>query len=125
MDISPIIPGDRNVIESYGPGRFLVSQQQYTSSLLVTPSWISLWNVQSYADITLESLFRVTETKGEIEVLLIGAGERMQPPSSKLHIALREAGISVDVMDTGAACRTYNLLMGDGRRVAAALVALP
>ncbi len=123
MDITPLIPGGRQVIDSYGPGRFQVSLQQYTSSILVTESWTRPWPVQGFGNITLESLAPVLAT--EAEVLLIGAGERMQllPPS--LRQTLREAGIAVDIMDTGAACRTYNLLLGDGRRVAGALLALP
>jgi uncharacterized protein len=125
MDITPVIPGDRNVIESYGPGRFLVSQLQYTSSLIVAPSWISPWEIETFDQITPESLSKIGEHEAEIEVLLIGVGERMQPPSSLVRAAMREIGVSVDTMDTGAACRTYNLLMGDGRRVAAALLALP
>ncbi|MFT6582051.1 MAG: Mth938-like domain-containing protein [Alphaproteobacteria bacterium] len=125
MDITPVIPGDRNVIESYGPGRFMVSQQQYTSSLIVAPSWISLWEIKTFDQITPESLSQIVERESEIEVLLIGVGERMQPPSPLIRNAMREIGVSVDTMDTGAACRTYNLLMGDGRRVAAALLALP
>jgi uncharacterized protein len=125
MDITPVIPGDRNVIQSYGPGRFQVSQQEYTSSLIVAPSWITVWEIETFDQISPESLSKIAEHEAEIEVLLIGVGERMQPPSGLVRNAMRKIGVSVDTMDTGAACRTYNLLMGDGRRVAAALLALP
>lgn len=123
MDITPLIPGGRQVIDSYGSGRFQVSQQEYTTSILVTESWTKPWVVQGFHEITLDSLAPVLTA--EVEVLLIGAGERMQLLPPTLRQNFRNAGIAVDIMDTGAACRTYNLLMGDGRRVAGALLALP
>ena len=123
MDITPLIPGGRQVIDSYGRGRFQVSQQEYTTSILVTESWTKPWVVNGFHEITLDSLAPVLTA--EVEVLLIGAGERMQLLPSPLRQSLRDAGIAVDIMETGAACRTYNLLMGDGRRVAGALLALP
>jgi uncharacterized protein len=123
MDITPLIPGGRQVIDSYGSGRFKVSQEPYTSSILVTPDWTKPWLVQSFDDISINSLAPILAE--EAEILIIGAGERMQLMASLLRQEFREAKIAVDIMDTGAACRTYNLLMGDGRRVAAALLALP
>ena len=57
-----------------------------------------------------------------IELLLLGCGRRMAPPPSGLRQALRQAGIVLEVMDTGAACRTYNVLLSEERRVAAALL---
>ena len=123
MDITPLIPGGRQVIDSYGSGRFQVSQEPYTSSILVTPDWTKPWLVQSFDDISINSLAPILAE--EAEILIIGAGERMQLMASLLRQEFREAKIAIDIMDTGAACRTYNLLMGDGRRVAAALLALP
>ena len=123
MDITPLIPGGRQVIDSYGSGRFQVSQEYYTSSILVTPDWTKPWSVQNFDDISINSLAPILAE--EAEILIIGAGERMQLMASLLRQEFREAKIAVDIMDTGAACRTYNLLMGDGRRVAAALLALP
>lgn len=123
MDITPLIPSGRQFIDSYGSRRFQVSQQEYPSSILVTEAWTKPWPVQGFNDITLESLAPVLIA--EVEVLLIGAGDRMQLLPSALRQRLRNARVAVDVMNTGAACRTYNLLMGDGRRVAGALLALP
>jgi uncharacterized protein len=123
MDITPLIPGGRQVIDSYGSGRFQVSQEYYTSSILVTPDWTKPWSVQNFDDISINSLAPILAE--EAEILIIGAGERMQLMALLLRQEFREAKIAVDIMDTGAACRTYNLLMGDGRRVAAALLALP
>jgi len=123
MDITPLIPGGRQVIDSYGSGRFQVSQKPYTSSILVTPAWTKPWLVQNFDDISINSLAPILVE--EAEILIIGAGERMQLMASQLRQEFREAKIAVDIMDTGAACRTYNLLMGDGRLVAAALLAMP
>jgi uncharacterized protein len=123
MDITPLIPGGRQVIDSYGPGRFQVSQVAYTSSILVTTAWTKPWLVEDFDAITFESLAPVLAE--DAEILIFGAGDRMQLMAPQLRQEFRAAKIAVDVMDTGAACRTYNLLMGDGRRVAAALLALP
>ena len=73
------------------------------------------------AAITRESLAPVV-TRGGIEILLIGCGRRMVPLPKVLREELRAAGIVADAMDTGAACRTYNILLAEDRRVAAALL---
>ena len=75
----------------------------------------------SFADITAASLAPVI-ARGGIQILLLGCGRRMQPVPQAVRQALRQAGIVVDAMDTGAACRTYNVLLAEDRRVAAALL---
>ena len=77
--------------------------------------------------VTSESLAEVTAAgrAGEVEILLLGCGPRMAPVPRPLRETLRAAGIVIEAMDTGAACRTYNVLMSEGRRVAAALIAVP
>ena len=75
-------------------------------------------------DLTLESLDPVKEADPAVEVLLLGVGSKNALVPSTLRKALRVAGIVLDAMDTGAACRTYNVLMAEDRRVAAALIAL-
>jgi uncharacterized protein len=123
MDVTPIIPADRQVIDSYGAAGFHVSGAAYAGAILVFPDVTAPWPVASFAEVTLESLRPVTE-RGTVEILLLGCGRRMQPVPPALRRGLRAAGIVVDSMDTGAACRTYNVLLAEDRRVAAALLPL-
>lgn len=124
MDITPLIPAGRQIIESYGDGRFRVSGTVHASPILVFPERTLPWSVASVADISLENLDAVAKAAaaGAVDVLLIGCGARMALIPGELRRALRAAGIVIEPMDTGAACRTYNVLMSEGRRVAAALI---
>jgi uncharacterized protein len=121
MDLIPIVPAGRQVIESYGPAGFRISGLAYETSVLVFPDRTLVWNVASFADITESSLRPVVEPGG-IEILLLGCGRAMRPVPMALRQALKAAGIGVDAMDTGAACRTFDVLMGEDRRVVAALI---
>jgi uncharacterized protein len=121
MDVTPLIPAGRQVIDSYGAHSFHVSGAGYDGAILVFPDKTVSWPVTALADVTAESLRPVIE-HGGVEILLLGCGKRMQPVRPALRQALRQAGIVVDAMDTGAACRTYNILLAEERRVAAALL---
>lgn len=121
MDVTPLIPADRQVIDSYGAGGFHVSGVAYDGAILVFPDGTQTWAVTALAEITAESLTPVM-ARGDIQILLLGCGRRMQPVAPAVRKALRQAGIVVDAMDTGAACRTYNVLLAEDRRVAAALL---
>ena len=121
MDVTPLIPADRQVIDSYGARGFHVSGAAYDGAILVFPDTTLIWPVVGLAEVTAESLGPVV-AHGDIEILLLGCGRRMQPVPPRLRQQLRASGIVVDAMDTGAACRTYNILLAEGRRVAAALL---
>jgi len=123
MDVTPIIPAGRQVIERYGPSGFRITGVAHAGSVLVFPDRTSPWSVATIAEVTAETLRPVIE-HGGVEILLLGCGPRMMPVPPALRQELRAAGIIVDPMDTGAACRTYNVLMAEERRVAAALVRL-
>ncbi|MDG5494175.1 Mth938-like domain-containing protein [Niveispirillum sp. BGYR6] len=122
MDVTPIIPADRQVIDTYGPGMFRVSNRLYQEPVIVQPDVTHPWDVSGFAGLTLESFSLITQADPKVEVLLLGCGAKMQLLPSALRKALREAGVVVDVMDSPAACRTYNVLLAEGRRVAAALL---
>ena len=124
MEITPAIPGDRQVIAGYGAGLFRISGVVHKSSVIVFTDRTIVWPVLSLDDLTLESLDPVKEADPAVEVLLLGVGSKNALVPSTLRKALRIAGIVLDAMDTGAACRTYNVLMAEDRRVAAALIAL-
>ena len=121
MDLTPIVPAGRQVIESYGPAGFRISGVVFESAVIDFPDRTLIWNVASFAEVTAASLQPVIE-RGGVEILLLGCGRAMRPVPMALRQTLREAGIGVDAMDTGAACRTYDVLMGEDRRVAAALL---
>jgi uncharacterized protein len=121
MDVTPLIPAGRQVIEGYGAGGFRVAGTRYAGSVLVFAEETLAWPVASMSELTIDSLRPVVERRG-IEILLLGCGPRLTPIPARLRQELRAAGIIVDVMDTGAACRTYNVLLAEERRVAAALI---
>lgn len=121
MDVTPLIPADRQVIDSYGAQGFHVSGTGYGGAILVFPDATLSWEVGSLRDVTPESLRPVVE-HGGIEILLLGCGRRMAPVPPAVRQSLRRAGIVLEIMDTGAACRTYNVLLAEERRVAAALL---
>lgn len=115
---------ERKVVEGYGPGRFRVSGTVHEGSVLILPEQVHAWPVTALAEVTLDSLAAVIAPEADIELLLIGCGARMAMVPADLRTALRERGIAIEAMDTGAAARTYNLLLSENRRVAAALIAL-
>ncbi|MEM7446292.1 MAG: Mth938-like domain-containing protein [Pseudomonadota bacterium] len=120
MDITPIIPGDRKIIDGYGPGLFRISGEVYRSAVWVFPDEVRDWSVTSVDQMDADSLSLAGEKQAE--VLLLGMGPKMQLVPSAVKQALRAQGVGLEPMDTGAACRTYNILMAEGRRVAAALL---
>jgi uncharacterized protein len=126
MDLTPLIPAGRQIVESYGGGRFRVSGRVFEGSILVLTDRTAAWPVADVASMTVDGLDAVAEAAraGTIDLLLVGCGARMAPVSAQLRQALRDVGVVVEPMDTGAACRTYNVLMAEGRRVAAALIAI-
>ena len=118
MELTQIAPLGRQIIERYGASGFRISGTVHLGPVLVFPdrtlSWVD-------AALTSESLAPIVE-HGGIEILLLGLGRRMAPVAAELRSWLRQAGIAVEPMDTGAACRTYNVLLGEERRIAAALL---
>lgn len=124
MDITPLVPEDRQIVQSYGSGRFKVSHIDYQGSIIVLPRKTLSWNILVPDEISFESLSIVIEEEPRIEILLIGCGKVMKLLPRNLMKELRHIGLAVDTMDTGAACRTYNVLAAEGRRVAAGMIAL-
>jgi uncharacterized protein len=124
LDVTPIVPEGLQVIDSYGPGRFRVAGAVRQGAILVWPERCEGWTVTAMADLSVDTLSPLFEADPAIEVLLIGCGVRMEMVSSAFKQECRNRGIGVDAMDTGAACRTYNVLLAEGRRVAAALIPL-
>ncbi|HVT56238.1 MAG TPA: Mth938-like domain-containing protein [Xanthobacteraceae bacterium] len=116
-------PG-RAPIDAYGAGGFRFADMSHRGSILALPSGIWAWPPKSPCEISEASLARVFAEKAEIDILLIGCGRDPMLLRAALREHLREVGISFDVMPTRAAASTYNVLLGEGRRVAAALIAV-
>ena len=112
----------RQVIQAYGSGRFRVSGRVFEGSILVTPDNAGPWPVKRASDITAQSLDPVPADA--IDIVLIGCGASFLLPPGGITEALKERGLALEWMDTGAACRTFNVLMAEDRRCAAALLAV-
>ncbi len=121
MNLTPLVKDGSQIIQSYASGRFRVSGEIYNSAIIVTPVCTTRWN-SFENDFCEEDFAPLIEKADEIDVVLLGCGAKMRflPPGLKNN--LKNKGLSVEIMDTGAACRTYNVLMPEGRRVVAALL---
>lgn len=121
MRFSLEIDAHRHFVRSYGPGWVNVSEREIRQSVIVTPErLVTDWPPQAFAD--LEEVHFEAVVRLEPEILVLGTGSRQQFPHPRLIRPLLAKGIGVEVMDTAAACRTYNIVMLEGRRVAAALL---
>ena len=110
-----------NRFTGYGPGYVLVNHVRYEANLIVLPeSVIANWDVPGLAGLTVEHIEYLASLKPE--VVLLGTGTSLRFPVPTLSRCLTASGIGLEVMDTGAACRTYNILAADGRKVLAALL---
>jgi uncharacterized protein len=108
-------------IRGYAAGEVAVNETVYTDSIIVTPQRvITGWPPRVYQDLAAEHFDAIARLQPEI--VLLGTGRRLRFPSPALLTALMRERIGYEVMDTGAACRTYNILTAEGRRVAAALL---
>lgn len=116
-------PG-RVPIDAYGNNGFRFGGMSHKGSILCLPSGVYGWNVASVKDITFTNFRTVFGESSDIEILLIGSGNDLVPVNARLRNSLREAAISADPMSTGAAVRTYNVLLAEGRAVGAALLAV-
>lgn len=116
-------PG-RAPLDAYGDGGFRFAEMSHRGSLLCIPSGIYGWNLSRPEEFSFEAFEKVLEDKDDIEVLLVGTGVDLRPLSADLKDAFRQAGILADPMSTGAAVRTYNVLLSEERAVAAALLAV-
>ncbi len=120
MDVTPLIPVGRQIIQNYRAGGFRISGKDYSGAVIVLPERTLKWPAS--APLSLSSFDALKSLSAEIDVFLVGtgSGQEFLPPA--LRQSLKEQGVNIDVMDTGAACRTYNVLMAEGRRIAAALL---
>lgn len=115
MRLTEISYGSAQPIEGYGPGFFRVGAHVLRGACLITP-----WDAGPWGG--LEDSAAILALAGRIDVVLLGMGAQIAPVPRALRAALEEAGIGVEPMNSPAACRSYNVLLGEGRRIAAALL---
>lgn len=111
-------------IEAYGNGGFRFAGMSHKGSILCLPSGIRGWDVTAAIGLSVDAFAAVLAERAAISFLLLGCGGTLVMPPATVRKAFVEAGLGLDPMDTGAACRTYNVLLAEGRRVAAALIAV-
>lgn len=116
-------PG-RAPIDAYGNGGFRFADMSHRGSVLLLPSGVYAWDVVEGDPLAIEEFRRVLDEAQEIEVLLVGTGREIRPLPADLKATLKAADISSDPMNTGAAVRTYNVMLAESRAVAAALIAV-
>jgi uncharacterized protein len=122
----PDAPFTPQVIQGYGNGGFTTSGVRHQGSVVVLRTRTSSWAPpDDLANLTAADFAPVTDASADVDIVLLGCGARTVLLPGALRAALKAAGIMVECMDTGAACRTFNLLQLEGRRVAAMLVAIP
>lgn len=124
MDVTPRLEAGRQRIQSYGGGGFKIAGQAYRGSLLVLPDQVLPWACDDIASLTALDFDAAKDVSPPIEILLLGCGARATLLAPEFGEELRHAGIVLESMDTGAACRTFNVLLHEDRRVAAALIAV-
>ena len=117
-------PAQVQVIRTYGPGHFLISDRDWREPVLVTPSATSPWPVARAEELSAANVAAVRAGAAPAELLVVGCGSRSVFVPPPVRAALKGIGLSLEVVDTGSACRMYNVLLAEGRRVAAALIPL-
>lgn len=123
MDITPLIQADSQVIQSYSPGKFRISGMVYEHPVIVYPDRVEEFVFDGNAAEPVPEDFKgFLNVANDAEVVLFGGGGQMPFLKSPVKQAFADKGISVEPMDTGAACRTYNVLLSEGRLVAAILL---
>ena len=124
LDITPVTSEGRQVIQRYGDGGFRIAGFHYAGSVLVMSEETTLWPAIQAADISIENLYPLFSQSIKPNIILIGCGPKFLAPPIKLRSEIKEKGAVLEWMDTGAACRTYNVLLTEERQVVAALIAV-
>ncbi|MGN7618493.1 MAG: Mth938-like domain-containing protein [Ehrlichia sp.] len=120
MDITPIICANQNVITGYGTGKFFINDSVYLGSHIVFPN-----KVVSCLDLSVSSLENIIELLDtSLDIVLVGTGKNHIFLPNEIKNNFLKKGFNLEHMSTGAVCRTYNVLLYEGRNVCAALISL-
>ncbi len=115
---------ERAPIDSYGNGGFRFAAMSHQGSLLILTNGMHAWRPRSFSEVTLDDFAAVLGGSQKPGFLLFGAGSEMHLPTPAIRQAFAQAGVALETMTTGAAVRTYNILLAEKRDVAAALLAV-
>ena len=108
-------------VTAYGPGWIAIQGEKITHSVLITSEGLRHdWNCQTFEDLGPQHFSQLAEL--DVELVIFGSGERLRFPKAEWQVGLMQRRLGLETMDTQAACRTYNILAGEGRKVAAALL---
>jgi uncharacterized protein len=121
MDITRIAPQDRQHIQKYGQSGFTVSGNSFPGAVLVFADQTVEWLARSPDSLKLEDFGAIFERSDAVDLCLLGSGKSTVQVPGDLRTALKQRGLAIEPMDTGAACRTFNVLLAEGRAVMAAL----
>ena len=124
MDVTPRLEAGRQRIQSYGGGGFKIGGQRFDGSVFVLPDQVLHWYCPSYQTLAEPDFELIRDYASKIDILLLGCGGRGAPPRADLAALMRRDDVVLETMETGAACRTFNVLLLEDRRVAAALIAI-
>ena len=124
MDVQQPTFRSRLPIDAYGDMGFRIGGLRLEGSLLLLSESMEPWDVSSMDDLTIDALNPVLTDPADFEFLLLGSGPKMVRPQTNLMDHFQSAGLGIEFMDTGAACRLYNLLVSEGRSFAAAMIAV-
>jgi uncharacterized protein len=120
MDVTPVLATGAPAIEAYGPDGFRVNGQQFVGPVLLTPQGVTTYSVTSFAGLTLADITALLLQPDKPDVILLGVGGRCDAlPPKEWRAAAKQAEIVLEAMGSAAACRTWNVLLGEGRRVCA------
>jgi uncharacterized protein len=108
-------------VTAYGPGWIAIQGEKITHSVLITSEGLRLdWNCQNFEDLGPQHFAQLADL--DVELIIFGSGERLRFLKPEWQVGLMQRRLGLETMDTQAACRTYNILAGEGRKVAAALL---
>jgi uncharacterized protein len=121
MNFSEELGSNLNRITAYDQTSIDINENRYTESIILAPDTaVIAWGVENTAGIDQASLLPILDL--EPEIVLLGTGQRIQFPEPKILVMFNQKGVGVEVLDTTAACRTFNLILAEGRRVVAGLL---
>ena len=108
-------------VTAYGSGWIAIQGEKITHSVVITSEGVRLdWNCQKFEDLGPQHFAQLADL--DVELVIFGSGERLRFPKAEWQVGLMQRRLGLETMDTQAACRTYNILAGEGRKVAAALL---
>ncbi len=124
IEITPVVPTGINLIRGYSRGGFRIGTGEHEAgSVIVFPEHWFQWQPPCVGEISMTDIQPIIDAPSDIDILVLGCGATFCAPPKSLRDGLREHGIALEWMATGAACRTFNVLLTESRLVAAALIA--